>query len=71
MEDKLMDLIAEALEIDKSRLSLDTRKSELEEWDSLAHLMILSMVESELNIRIPFEKANEINKIGDFLQYVK
>ncbi|HOS68825.1 MAG TPA: acyl carrier protein [Bacillota bacterium] len=71
MEDKLMDLIAEALEIDKSRLSLDTRKSELEEWDSLAHLIILSMVESELNIRIPFEKANEINKIGDFLQYVK
>lgn len=71
MEDKLITLIAEALEIDKSRLSLDTRKSELEEWDSLAHLIILSMVESELNIRIPFEKANEINKIEDFLQYVK
>lgn len=71
MQDKLMDIIADALDIDKNRLSLDTQKSEIEEWDSLGHLIILSMVESEFNIKIPFEKVNEINKIEDFLEYIK
>lgn len=71
MEDRLLDIIADALDIDRKRLSLDTQKSETEEWDSLGHLIILSMVESEFNIRIPFEKVNEINKIEDFLEYIK
>lgn len=71
MEDKLLDIIAEALEIDKKRLNLNTAKSDIEEWDSLGHLIILSMVESEFKIKIPFEKANEINKVSDFLVYIK
>ncbi len=71
MVDKLIDAIAEALEIEKDRLNLDTQKSEIEEWDSLGHLIILSMVESEFNIKIPFEEVNEINKIEDFLKYIK
>ena len=71
MVNKLIEVIAEALEIEKDSLSLDTQKSEIEEWDSLGHLIVLSMVESEFNIKIPFEEVNEINKIEDFLQYIK
>lgn len=71
MENKLLDIIAEALEIDKKRLNLNTIKSDIDEWDSLGHLIILSMVESEFKIKIPFEKVNEINKVSDFLAYIK
>lgn len=71
MIDKIIEIVAEALEIEKDLLSQDTQKGEIEEWDSLGHLIVVSMIETEFNIKIPFEKVNEINRISDFLEYIK
>lgn len=71
MEDKLIAVIAEALEIDKGSLNLNTEKNEIEEWDSLAHLIIITQIESEFHIKVPFENVNEIKRIEDFLKYIK
>lgn len=71
MLEKLIEVIAEALEIDRKKLELDTMKGNIDEWDSLGHLIVISMVESEFNVKIPFEEVSEINTIRDFLKYIK
>lgn len=71
MEEKLMEVIAEALEIKKGLIDLDTAKDEVDEWDSLGHLIVISMIESEFNVKIPFEEVSEINRVRDFLRYIK
>ena len=38
-------VVSEALEIDSSKISLDSKQSDLEEWDSLGHLTILSAID--------------------------
>jgi len=71
MEEKLLKAIAEALEIKKELLDLDTAKDEVDEWDSLGHLIVISMIESEFNVKIPFGEVSELNKVRDFLRYIK
>ncbi len=43
-EDKVISMIAEALDVDPSSISLDTKSSDIADWDSLGHLAILSKI---------------------------
>lgn len=47
-EDKVISMIAKALEVEKSLITLDTKSSDIPEWDSLGHLAILSLISSEI-----------------------
>ena len=54
-----LNVIANALEVDVSLISMSTKINDLPEWDSLGHLTILSSLDSVTN-----EKASEINEFG-------
>lgn len=43
-EEKVISLIAEALEVAENSINLSTKSSDLAEWDSLGHLAILSKI---------------------------
>lgn len=66
MNFKLIEVVARVLEIDSSKVSLETTRQDCDNWDSLAHLMLISEVEDEFMIKIPFKKINEINSVADF-----
>tara|TARA_B100000989_G_C19526036_1_gene466905 strand:- start:3019 stop:3258 length:240 start_codon:yes stop_codon:yes gene_type:complete len=44
-EDKLLITIASALEVDKSIINIDSSSENIEKWDSLGHLAILSALD--------------------------
>lgn len=43
-EQQVISIIAEALELEPNTINLDTKSSDLAEWDSLGHLAILSKI---------------------------
>lgn len=47
-EDKVISIVAKALEVEKSSINLDTKSSDIPEWDSLGHLAILSKISEEI-----------------------
>lgn len=56
---KLEQIMSEILEIPEETIettSMDTTES----WDSFNHLLIISEIEKELKISIPFEKISEL-----------
>ena len=65
--DRLLELISNLFDIDKEDLGMDTKREELDEWDSLAHIQLILELESEYDIKIPFEEVVEINSIKDIL----
>lgn len=69
--EKLIDIIAEVLYIDKSTLTAESNRESIEEWDSLAHIQIVAELEDVFEIKIPFEEIMSINKISDFLKYIE
>lgn len=63
---------AEALEIeDASVLTTETAFRELEEWDSLAYLNIIAMLDEEYDLQIENADFKKLTTIGDIINYVE
>lgn len=63
--------IAEALEVESSKLNANSRSSEIEEWDSLGHISVMSYLDrtyNEITERVPdFASATSVQDILDLL----
>jgi acyl carrier protein len=71
MEQKLITVMAAALGVDPELLKLDSAVGEIEAWDSVAQINIVSEVEEEFGVSIPIEKIAELHTIRDFLLYLR
>lgn len=68
---KFIEAFAEALEIeDASVLSLETTFRELDEWDSLAYLNIIAMLDEEYDIQIENAQFKTLKTLGDIADYI-
>jgi len=70
MEQKLIAVVAAALGVPISALELQTAPGDVEAWDSLGHINVVSEIESEFGVSIPIEKIADIQSIRDFLPYL-
>jgi acyl carrier protein len=71
MEQKLITVVATALGVPASTLGLDTGPGDLEAWDSMGQINIISEIEAAFGVSIPIEKVADIHRIRDFLVYVE
>lgn len=70
MKEKVIALIAEVLMVTEGTIKEDTMMADLEEWDSLAHVMLIGELEEKLGISIPLEEAVELTGVADILRYI-
>jgi acyl carrier protein len=71
MEARLIAIVARALRVPTSKLALETGPGDLEVWDSLAQINVVSEIEAEFGASIPIEQVAEIRHIHDFLRYIE
>lgn len=69
--EKLKDLIAEKLEVEKDKINLDSRFREDLGADSLDTYELLYAIDSELGVSVPDEKATEFEKVQDALSFIE
>ena len=65
MREKIIALIEEVLMVDEGTIVETTKIDEVEEWDSLAHVLIIGELEERLGIVIPLDEAIEIIGVED------
>ena len=68
MKEKIIELIEEVLGVEAGTICEDTRIQDVEEWDSLMHVMIIGELESRLGISIPLEEAAEMESVREILE---
>ncbi|MFA6688566.1 MAG: acyl carrier protein [Sphaerochaetaceae bacterium] len=68
--DKLKSLIAEKLEIDESKITMNASFRKDLGADSLDTYELVYAIEEELGISIPDEKANEFETVKDAVDYL-
>ncbi len=68
MKEKIIAIITDILQVPEGTITESTLAEEVEEWDSLAQVMIIGELEKTLQIQIPLEKAMEIKGVADFLE---
>src|ERR1700722_2558298 len=59
MEERLIAIVAAALRVPASALTLQTGPGDLEAWDSLAQLNVVAEIEVEFGVSIPIEQMGE------------
>lgn len=69
--EKMKNLIAEKLEIDESKISMDSSFRNDLGADSLDTYELVYAIEEELGVSIPDEKANELETVRDAYEYIK
>ena len=69
--EKMKKLIADRLEIEESKITMDSSFRQDLGADSLDTYELVYAIEEELGITIPDEKANEFNTVRDALDFIK
>ena len=65
MKEKIIKLIEE---VPAGTITEDTMIEDVEQWDSLAHVMIIGQLEEELGVSIPLEEAIELKGMRELLE---
>ena len=69
--EKMKKLIADRLEIEEEKISMDSSFRQDLGADSLDTYELVYAIEEELGITIPDEKANEFNTVRDALEFIQ
>lgn len=70
MVEKVIKIIAEALEVEESSITLETDIQLLKNWDSLAQVQIIAEIESLCDVSIPIERATSMRTVREFVDVV-
>lgn len=68
MKEKILEIITDILQVEPGAITEDTMTSDLEEWDSLAQVMIIGEIEAKLSIKISLDEAMEVEGVRDILK---
>ena len=69
--EKMKKLIADKLEINESKITMDASFRQDLGADSLDTYELVYAIEEEMSITIPDEKANEFETVRDAYEYIK
>jgi len=70
LKQEFLELTADALDVDVSDLSFDTKLHELDEWDSIGQLSFIGLVDDNFSIDIDIEKLTECDSISQLFDYI-
>lgn len=70
MEDKLA-LIADALDAEKELITPEKTLEELEEWDSMGVIAVISMLDKKYKVQLKADQIKALKTVNDILEYMQ
>ena len=70
-ENDFLDHFKNQFEEENIKLDLNTKFRDLDGWDSMTSMMVISMLDEEYNCIISSEEMNNFNFVGDFLNFIQ
>ncbi|MBE5102252.1 acyl carrier protein [Priestia aryabhattai] len=71
LSSNLIELLSDILEIEESDINFEEELSELENWDSVNSLRILTHIEDEFNIRLSMEQYSNVQTVKDLKELIE
>ncbi len=63
-------IFREVLENDTLQINMETSAKDIENWDSLNHVMLVAAIESKYDISFELDEMIEFKNVGDILNAV-
>jgi acyl carrier protein len=71
IDKKLKTILAKVLFIDEAKISDELSRKTVKEWDSMAHLMLVSEIESVFEVTMDDDDIMEIQTVADIKKTLK
>lgn len=71
IKDQVLQIVAECLELPVEQLSLDTDMNDVDGWDSMRNVIILSRLEDDFDIMIPEDDIFDLVTIGAIVEEIE
>lgn len=65
-----LELLEEILEADEGTLKVEDRLEDIDEWDSMSKLYLVSYVKKEMNKRLTVDKIKNFKTVQDICDYL-
>ena len=62
---------AEAIDIESSELTAETEFRTLDEWDSVAYISVIAMMDEEYGIQIEMNQFKKLKTLGAIAEYIE
>ena len=69
--EKLTAVFQDVFDDDSITIGEDTTASDIEDWDSLTHISLLSSVEDEFDIRFDMKAVQELKNVGAMVDLIE
>ena len=67
IEERVIKIIAEAIEVESNKIDEDTAIGDFPNWDSMGQLIIITSLEKEFDIKFDPEDIMELEDVGDMI----
>ena len=71
MEERIKNALKKALEIENMEIQLDDQFRDYEDWDSLALLSLIAILDEDFGVEIETDALNELITVRDLLNSVQ
>lgn len=68
---RLQDIFRAELDDDDLAIGIDTRQADLKGWDSLAHIRLVSGIESEFDFQFNLAEIEQIHSVRQFVDAIR
>ena len=67
---KIREVLIAVLKHEKFEMKEDLTAPEVEGWDSLSHMMIITEIEAKFNIKFKLKELNKLKNLGSLIELV-
>ena len=67
---KLKDIFQNIFEDDKIELTDDLSAKDVDNWDSLTHMILITEIEEKFEIKFSLKDLNQLENVGDLLRII-
>jgi acyl carrier protein len=71
MEQKFLQKFKEVLEAEEKEIALEDKFREYDEWNSLAFLSLIAMIDEEFDVIIDGKDFKQLQTVADIIQAIK
>ena len=69
--DGIIEMLAEAFNIESSDLTVDSKRDDIEEWDSMGMLMLMAELDERFEIVLEEEELAELACVQDVVDLIR
>jgi acyl carrier protein len=68
--DRVQSIFQDIFDDDSIMISLDTSADDIEDWDSLNHINLVSAIEQEFKVRFTLVELISLNDVGEMIDLI-